>query len=65
MFKAQIITLPQIVNGFVGGWIVTNVYGSQYIYAIVFAGIFMLCGAISVIFVHDPGGEKIKLPKTI
>jgi len=52
------ITLPQILNGFIGGWIVKNVYHSQPIYAILFAGIFMLLAAISVIYVYDPSDSK-------
>lgn len=59
------ITLPQIINGFVGGWLVKSFYNDQPIYSIVFAGIFMICGAISVIFVYDPATDKIKLPKTV
>ena len=54
------ITLPQIVNGFFGGWIVKNLYGGQPIYAIVLAGIFMICAAVSVIYVYDPGSIRIK-----
>ncbi|MGZ5246941.1 MAG: MFS transporter [Flavitalea sp.] len=53
------ITFPQIINGFFGGWIVKNIYGGQPIYAIVLAGIFMLCAAISVIYVYDPADKKI------
>lgn len=49
------ITLPQIINGFFGGWIVKNMFGGQAIYAIVLAGIFMLCAAVSVLYVQ---GEK-------
>lgn len=52
------ITLPQIINGFFGGWIVKNIYGGQPIYALVFAGVFMLFAAGSVIFVYDPGSNK-------
>jgi maltose/moltooligosaccharide transporter len=52
------ITLPQIINGFVGGWIVKHLYNGQPIYAIVLAGIFMICAAISVIYVYDPGEKK-------
>jgi maltose/moltooligosaccharide transporter len=47
------ITFPQIVNGFFGGPIVKYFYNGQSIYAIVLAGIFMLCAAISVLFVQD------------
>lgn len=47
------ITLPQIVNGFLGGPIVKTFYNGQSIYAIVLAGVFMLCAAISVLYVQD------------
>jgi maltose/moltooligosaccharide transporter len=59
------ITLPQIINGFVGGWIVKHLYNGQPIYAVVLAGIFMICAAVSVVYVYDPGGNKIQLPKTL
>ena len=52
------ITLPQIINGFIGGWIVKNLYGGQPIYAIVLAGILMLCAAVSVVYVYDPGSKN-------
>jgi maltose/moltooligosaccharide transporter len=54
------ITLPQIINGIAGGWIVKHFYGGQPIYAILLAGFFMLLAAISVLFVHDKGAERIK-----
>lgn len=54
------ITLPQIVNGLFGGWIVKHIYGGQPIYSIVLAGIFMICAAISVVYVYDPGSKKIE-----
>lgn len=54
------ITLPQIINGIGGGWIVKHIYGGQPIYAIVLAGFFMICAAISVLFVYDAGAIKIK-----
>jgi len=47
------ITFPQIVNGVFGGPIVKRLYDSQAIYALVIAGIFMILGAISVVFVDD------------
>ena len=47
------ITFPQIINGFFGGMIVKEFYSGEAIYAIVLAGIFMLCGAVSVLFVRD------------
>ncbi|RYZ25365.1 MAG: MFS transporter [Chitinophagaceae bacterium] len=53
------ITLPQIINGLFGGWIVKHLYGGQPIYAVVLAGIFMICAAISVVYVYDPGSIKM------
>ena len=47
------ITFPQIVNGLFGGPIVKRVYESQAIYALLIAGVFMILGAISVVFVKD------------
>jgi maltose/moltooligosaccharide transporter len=54
------ITIPQILNGIIGGPMVKHVYNNQPVYALVLAGIFMLCGAISVIYVYDPGAINIK-----
>jgi maltose/moltooligosaccharide transporter len=54
------ITLPQIINGLFGGSIVKHLYNGQPIYAIVLAGIFMLCAAVSVIYVYDPASVKSK-----
>jgi maltose/moltooligosaccharide transporter len=55
------ITLPQIVNGLFGGWIVKHLYNGQPIYAIVLAGIFMLCAAISAVYVYDPASRKTEV----
>lgn len=52
------ITLPQIINGFVGGSIVKYIYGGQPIYAILMAGVFFLLAAISVVKVYDPTTNK-------
>ncbi|MFI5172314.1 MAG: MFS transporter [Chitinophagales bacterium] len=49
------ITIPQIVNGIFGGPIVHSIFNDNAIYALVMSGIFMLCAAISVIYVHDEG----------
>lgn len=46
------ITMPQIVNGFFGGMIVKHFYNGEAIYAIVLAGIFMILGAISVLYIR-------------
>ncbi|MFA6334240.1 MAG: MFS transporter, partial [Bacteroidales bacterium] len=59
------ITLPQIINGIVGGPIVKRFYDSQAIYAIVMAGVFLLIAAVSVIFVEDKDDPAyIKLQET-
>ncbi|PWT99807.1 MAG: MFS transporter [Bacteroidetes bacterium] len=57
------ITLPQIVNGLFGGWIVKHIYSGEPVYAIVLAGFFMICAAISVLFVYDAGAIRIKEEK--
>lgn len=57
------ITLPQIVNGVFGGWIVKHLYGSQSIYSIVLAGFCLIAGAVSVLFVYDGGAIRIEQEK--
>jgi len=47
------ITIPQIINGIVGGPMVKYLFGSHSVYAILIAGIFMLLAALSVFFVQD------------
>ncbi|HEY3404870.1 MAG TPA: MFS transporter [Ohtaekwangia sp.] len=47
------ITLPQIVNGIIGGPIVKHLYGSQAIYSLIMAGVFLLVAAFCVRFVDD------------
>jgi len=47
------ITLPQITNGIIGGPIVKYFYDEKAIYAIIAAGIIMILGAVSVLFVED------------
>lgn len=47
------ITVPQIINGIVGGPIVKRLFDSQAIWAIVMAGICLFIAAASVIFVED------------
>ncbi len=53
------ITIPQIINGVIGGPMVKNVYNNQPVYAVILSGIFMICAAISVIYVYDPGEVRI------
>ena len=57
------ITLPQIVNGLFGGWIIKHIYGNNYIYAIVLAGFSLIAAAISVLFVYDGGAIRIQQEK--
>lgn len=47
------ITIPQIINGIIGGPIVLNFYNNQAIYAVVGGGVCFLLAAISVRFVED------------
>lgn len=47
------ITMPQIVNGFLGGLIVKHLYNGEAIYALVMAGGFMILGAISVMYIKQ------------
>ncbi|MCI4671294.1 MAG: MFS transporter [Bacteroidia bacterium] len=47
------ITGPQILNGIIGGPVIKYVYGNEAIYALLVAGIFMILGAFSVMFVED------------
>lgn len=47
------ITFPQIVNGVFGGPIVKYFYNGEAIYALVAAGVLMIAGAVSVLFVKD------------
>lgn len=53
------ITMPQIVNGIFGGMIVKRFYNGEAIYAIVIAGIFMLLGAVSVLFIRAEQGKRM------
>ena len=57
------ITLPQIINGLMGGWIVKHIYGGQPIYSIVLAGFSLLAAAISVLFVYDGGAIRMQQEK--
>jgi maltose/moltooligosaccharide transporter len=56
------ITIPQIVNGIVGGPIVKNIYGNDAMYAIVLAGVLMICGAVSMVYVQDSTDIKLARP---
>ena len=52
------ITIPQIINGLFGGLIVKYIYHGQTIYAVVSAGVLLICAAICLIFVNDIGAPK-------
>jgi len=52
------ITIPQIVNGVFSGLILQYAFNNDPIYSIMMAGILMLLGAISVIFVSDKGVKR-------
>lgn len=61
------ITLPQIINGLIGGTIVKYFYRGESIYAIVTAGIFLVFAAISVLYVREVDisyTRKFSLAKT-
>jgi maltose/moltooligosaccharide transporter len=47
------ITIPQIVNGISGGFLLKHFYGDQSILAILVAGIFLILGAIFSLYVDD------------
>lgn len=47
------IAAPQIISGLVAGYIVSELFNNQAIYAIVLAGVMMILGAFSVYFVND------------
>ncbi|PUA28493.1 MAG: MFS transporter [Cellvibrio sp. 79] len=50
------IAAPQIVSGLVAGQILKYVFNNEAIYIIVLAGVCMILGAISVMFVKDSEG---------
>ena len=47
------ITMPQIVNGIIGGSIVKYFYGGNAIYAILMAGVFFMLGAVSALRITE------------
>lgn len=50
------IAAPQIVSGLVAGQILKYVFNNEAIYIIVLAGVCMILGAVSVVFVKDSEG---------
>jgi maltose/moltooligosaccharide transporter len=59
------ITFPQIMNGFFGGWIVKHIYGGQAIYSIIIAGVSLVLGAISVLYVKDERKKMAVVPGVV
>ncbi|MCA0894593.1 MFS transporter [Microbulbifer agarilyticus] len=51
------IAAPQILSALVAGPILATVFDNQAIYIIMLAGVFMVCGAISVFFVREHEAE--------
>ena len=47
------ITIPQVIIGIFGGTIIQKVFQSQAVYAMLIAGTFLICAAISVFWVDD------------
>ena len=56
------ITMPQIVSGISGNRLMKYAFSDHAIYGLVMAGVFMLLGAISVLFVQD--GKRIQIIET-
>jgi len=59
------ITLPQIVNGVIGGPIVKHFYGSQAIFSLVMAGIFLLLASFCVRLVDGKDCVVVSLPISV
>lgn len=63
------ITIPQILNGLIGGPMVRYIYNNEPVYALVLSGVFFISAAVSVIFVYDPADHVGKgtqnVPRTI
>jgi maltose/moltooligosaccharide transporter len=59
------ITIPQILNGLIGGPMVRHVYNNEPVYALVLSGIFFISAAVSVIFVYDPADLRAKGAETV
>ena len=55
------ITVPQIVNGIFGGLILRYIFNDDPQLTLIMAGVFMILGAISTIFVTDILDKKTKL----
>ncbi|GGG97294.1 sugar transporter [Parapedobacter pyrenivorans] len=47
------ITLPQLVNGFLGAWIMKYLFHNQAIYCLVLSGVLMFAAAIATLFLRE------------
>jgi len=54
------ITVPQIINGIIGGPLLANLYNHHAIYAIVASGIFLVGGAVASCFMKDPDDKVLQ-----
>ena len=57
------ITIPQIINGLIGGLMVKHVYGGHTVYALVFSGVCLFIAAICVFRVDDKDDPRNVLHK--
>ncbi|HEY9116059.1 MAG TPA: MFS transporter [Bacteroidales bacterium] len=53
------ITIPQIINGIFGGMILKYFFNSDPLYSILMAGVLMILGGISVLFIQDKVKEAL------
>ena len=56
------ITMPQIVSGISGKFLMKYIFLDHAVYGLIMAGGFMILGAVSVLFVQD--GKKIQIIET-
>ncbi|WP_288130737.1 MFS transporter [Microbulbifer sp.] len=53
------IAAPQILSALVAGPILAGVFDNQAIYILMLAGVFMVCGAVSVFFVREEDAQPV------
>lgn len=53
------ITIPQITNGLIHGWVVRNVYEGHAVLALLTGGVFLFLAALSVCLVKDKRLSKV------
>lgn len=47
------ITIPQITNGLIHGWVVRDIYGGHAVFALLTGGIFLFLAAVSICLVKE------------